>query len=70
MTLTTEETRNILLGNRLTIRDRNGTVTRQEFDAPAIESALINVFGLPLDGDWRRIAARAGGAFEASIPTA
>ncbi|RAS13917.1 MULTISPECIES: arylamine N-acetyltransferase family protein [Ensifer] len=70
VTLTTEETRNILLGNRLTIRDRNGTVTRQEFDAPAIESALMNVFGLPLDGDWRRIAARAGGAFEASIPTA
>ena len=69
VTLTTEETRNILLGNRLTIRDRNGTVTRQEFDAPAIETALIDVFGLPLDGDWRRITARVGGAFEASIPT-
>lgn len=69
VTLTTEEARRILFGNRLTIRDRNGTVTRHELDAPAIESALATVFGLPFQHDWHRITARVGSTFEASTPT-
>lgn len=59
--LTTEEARKVLFGNRLTIRDRNGTVTRQDLDAPAIERALTGVFGLPFQDDWRRIITRFGG---------
>ncbi|HEV7308439.1 MAG TPA: arylamine N-acetyltransferase [Ensifer sp.] len=60
VTLTTEEARNILFGNRLTIRDKSGTVTRHELDAPAIEHALTDLFGLPFQDDWRRIIARIG----------
>ncbi|MCY1510959.1 N-acetyltransferase [compost metagenome] len=67
--LTTEEARKILFGNRLTIRDRNGTVTRRDLDAPAIETALTGVFGLPFRDDWRRITARIGSTFEVSTAT-
>lgn len=69
VTLTTEEARKILFANRLTIRDRNGTVARHELDAPAIEAVLTDVFGLPFQDDWCRITARIGNTFEASTAT-
>ncbi len=69
VTLTTEEARKILFANRLTIRDRNGTVARRDLDAPAIETALTGVFGLPFQDDWRRITARIGSTFEVSTAT-
>ncbi|NOV16554.1 arylamine N-acetyltransferase [Ensifer adhaerens] len=57
--LTTTEARNVLLGNRLTIRHRNGQVDRRWLDAVATEEALINLFGLPFQNEWRRILPRA-----------
>lgn len=69
VTLTTGEARQILFGNRLTIRDKNGTVTRYELDVPSIEHILTDVFGLPFEGDWRRITARIGNTLEGNDTT-
>lgn len=65
--LTTEEARKVLFGNRLTIRNRNGTVTRQDLDAPTIQHALTGVFGLAFQDDWRRIITRIGSGAETTI---
>jgi arylamine N-acetyltransferase len=44
-----------LSGSRLAVRHINGTTTREILDADGIERALIEVFGLPVQPDWRPI---------------
>jgi N-hydroxyarylamine O-acetyltransferase len=52
---TTPQARYGLRGSRLAVRHINGTTTREILDADGIERALIEVFGLPVQPDWRPI---------------
>ena len=56
---TTAEARYALLFNRLTIRPIAGDPTTETLDADGIESALRNVFDLPVEPSWRPIIERA-----------
>ena len=56
---TTPEARYGLSGNRLAVRRVNGTTTHEILDADGLERALIEVFGLPVQPDWRPVLARA-----------
>ena len=46
------EGRYSLLDNRLTIRQRDGSQTSRALDAAALESALVEHFGLRIEPDW------------------
>ena len=60
--LTTAEARYGLLFNRFTVRPRGGQPTKQILDADGIEAALREVFGLPVEPEWRPIIERAAAA--------
>ncbi|MGA0606971.1 arylamine N-acetyltransferase family protein [Phenylobacterium sp. VNQ135] len=50
---TTPEARYGLLFNQLTVRPLNGPVEKTTLDADGVEAALRDVFGLPVEPDWR-----------------
>lgn len=56
---TTDAARYALLFNRLTVRWPDGRVSRTTLDAGGIESALSEVFGLPVEPSWRAVIERA-----------
>jgi N-hydroxyarylamine O-acetyltransferase len=56
---TTPEARYGLSLNQLTIRKVNGPVERTSLDAAGLEAALRDVFGLPVEPDWRPVIAAA-----------
>jgi N-hydroxyarylamine O-acetyltransferase len=56
---TTPEARFNLLDNRLTIRRAGSAVERHVLDAAALEVALRDIFGLPLEPAWRPLIERA-----------
>lgn len=59
---TTPEARYVLLENRLTIRTPDGGAERRFLDAGAIEQALAETFGLPVEASWRPAIERAAAA--------
>lgn len=62
VTRTTPEARHVLADARLTVRGRDGTVHRETLNADAIERALAERFGLPVERDWRAVIERAAAA--------
>ena len=52
---TTPQARYGLLFNQLTVRHRNGPVEKTTLDADGVEAALRDVFGLPVQPDWRPV---------------
>lgn len=50
---TTPAARHTLLRNRYTLRRPDGSVQRQTLDADGIARALVEVFGLPVEPQWR-----------------
>jgi N-hydroxyarylamine O-acetyltransferase len=56
---TTPEARYGLLLNQLTVRPRNGPVERTSLDAEGVDAALRDVFGLPVEPDWKPVIAAA-----------
>lgn len=63
----TSQARAALLDNRLTIRPRQGEVSREFLDADRLEQALADVFGLPVEEDWRPVLERAVARGEAVL---
>jgi N-hydroxyarylamine O-acetyltransferase len=59
---TTPQARYVLLENRLTIRTPDGRAERRFLDAGAIEQALVQTFGLPVEASWRPVIERAAAA--------
>ena len=62
--LSRPEARYALLNNRLTIRPVDGPAERRSLDADGLQDALGEIFGLPVDRDWRATlewAVEAGG---------
>lgn len=64
VTKTSPEARFMLLDNRLTIRDRNGTLDRVMLDADGIRDALAEQFNLPVAAEWDPLIEKAA----ASVP--
>lgn len=56
---TAPDARHGLLFNRLSTRPRGGETTVTTLDAPGIESALRDIFGLPVEPSWRPVIERA-----------
>ena len=56
---TTPQARYALLQNRLTVRTPGGAVERSALTADEIERALADIFGLPVEPEWRPIIERA-----------
>lgn len=56
---TTPEYRAALLENRLTIRPCKGEVQRDFLSVEQLEQALIDVFGLPVEPEWRPVLEKA-----------
>jgi N-hydroxyarylamine O-acetyltransferase len=56
--ITTSEARYMLMNGRLTIRRKDGASERRDLDAAQLESALIDIFGLPADASWRPLLQR------------
>jgi N-hydroxyarylamine O-acetyltransferase len=63
---TTPEARFTLLNGRLTIRKPDVQMERRFLDAPGIEAALRDVFGLPVAADWRPAIERTATAAQQS----
>ena len=59
VTRTTPEARHVLLGGRLTVRSRDGTMDRRFLDADEIERELAERFGLPVERGWGPLIERA-----------
>jgi N-hydroxyarylamine O-acetyltransferase len=55
---TTSEARYSLMNNRLTVRQRGGPVVRRDLEAAEIESALTDVFQIPIEPAWRPLFQR------------
>ena len=56
---TTPRARYALLQNRLTVRTPDGAVERSALTADEIERALTDIFGLPVEPEWRPVIERA-----------
>jgi len=54
----TSEARTTLQYGQLTVRRPDQSVERTQLDAAGIETALADIFGLPVDPEWRPILAR------------
>lgn len=65
VTRTTPEARHVLLGGRLTVRARDGSVERRFLDADMIERELAERFLLPVAPEWRAMIERAARDIEA-----
>ncbi len=55
----TPDARFTLLNGQLTVRRPGGEPERRTLDADGIEQALVGVFGLPVEADWRPVVERA-----------
>ena len=62
VTRPTPEARHVLADSRLAVRGRDGTVQQETLDADALETALAERFGLPVEAAWRPAIERAAGA--------
>jgi N-hydroxyarylamine O-acetyltransferase len=54
----TEEARSTLQNAQLTVRRPGGSVDQRQLDAAGIEAALVDVFGLPFEPEWRPLIER------------
>lgn len=64
VTRTTPEARHILAEGRLTVRRPDGSTEKRFLDADEILDILEQVFQLPVEPEWRRLAERAAKAVE------
>lgn len=54
----TSEARTTLQNAQLTVRRPGGSVDQRQLDAAGIEAALVDLFGLPFDPQWRPLIER------------